>query len=719
MNKPVRRSQAISPFGIGAMVDFPGPISLIHAGLDAWPFDPLNPDHREFIEEETRLAKRLGVEYFVQPPDYRRNEYRNTDRGTDATRLNLNLKLPFLRFPLWHVCPRCGKMFASKYHHTSAPKCTGPIGTGKDAGKSHSERLTVQVRFVAACKHGHLQDFPWLEWVFKTNNPDWDINDPSCWLRMTSKGSASLAGVEISAERLIGDNKIEVVTKRSLAGAFEGDSASDGPSAFTKMKLFCSGHNPVLAIGKNSSSDKLVCGENLYPLLRGASNLYFPNVVSSIYIPDVDDRNLTEAMLALLEDRDMKESLIQAALVADNGLVSEKAARNLLRRWHPELEGEINPAELAKAANLHVIKRIILDNKKISRYLIEKVNISPKQTLTADILEKAISNAGLDWEIDVNYLLPIIAAELFHGAENSKEEFADDADPNIDIEYRHQEYEIFCRDVNEGYPKTNLLIKSSEISNYGTQVNNYFQRISLLEKLRETRAFVGFSRIFPESSLSVEAQRKLFSSKYLDWLPAIIVRGEGIFLKFDDSKIDKWLEKHDAFHQKRIVEIITRFDDLRSKRHQDQKEITPKFMMIHSFAHLLINQLIYDCGYGSASLRERIYVSDDPKFKMSGVLIYTAAGDSEGTMGGLVSMGKPKNLEQTIARAIEKASWCSSDPVCIESTGQGPSNCNLAACHSCALLPETSCEEQNRLLDRGVLIGTLENPKSGFFSDLF
>ena len=719
MNKPVRRSQAISPFGLGAMVDFPGPISLIHAGLDAWPFDPLNPDHREFIEEETRLAKRLGVEYFVQPPDYRRNEYRNIGGGTDATRLNLNLKLPFLRFPLWHVCPRCGKMFVSKYHHTSAPKCTGPIGTGKDNGKSHPARLTVQVRFVAACKHGHLQDFPWLEWVFKKNNPDWDINDPKFWLRMTSKGSASLAGVEISAERLIGDNKIDVVTKRSLAGAFEGDSASDGPSAFTKMKLFCSGHNPVLAIGENSPNEELVCGQNLYPLLRGASNLYFPNVVSSIYIPDVDDRNLTEAMLALLEDRDMKESLIQASLVSDNGLVSEKAARNLLKRWHPELEGEINPAELAKAANLHVIKRIILDNKKISRYLIDKVNVSPKQKLTAEILEKAISNSGLDWEIDVNYLLPIIAAELFDEAEISKEESADDAGLNIDIEYRHQEYEIFCRDVNEGYPKTNLLIKSSNISEYGSQVNNYFQRISLLEKLRETRAFVGFSRIFPESSLSVDAQRKLFSSRHLDWLPAIIVRGEGIFLKFDDSKIDKWLEVHGAFHQKRIAEIIARFDDLRSKRHQDQKEITPKFMMIHSFAHLLINQLIYDCGYGSASLRERIYVSDDSKYKMSGVLIYTAAGDSEGTMGGLVGMGKPKVLEQTISRAIEKASWCSSDPVCIESTGQGPDSCNLAACHSCALLPETSCEEQNRLLDRGVLIGTLENPISGFFSDLF
>jgi hypothetical protein len=92
---------------------------------------------------------------------------------------------------------------------------------------------------------------------------------------------------------------------------------------------------------------------------------------------------------------------------------------------------------------------------------------------------------------------------------------------------------------------------------------------------------------------------------------------------------------------------------------------------------------------------------------MSGVLIYTAAGDSEGTMGGLVKMGQPGYLEPILASTIEKAGWCSSDPVCIESRGQG---------HSCALLPETSCEEQNRLLDRGVVIGTLEQPNIGYFS---
>lgn len=142
---------------------------------------------------------------------------------------------------------------------------------------------------------------------------------------------------------------------------------------------------------------------------------------------------------------------------------------------------------------------------------------------------------------------------------------------------------------------------------------------------------------------------------------------------------------------------------------------------MHTLAHLLINQLVLECGYGSASLRERLYVSQrggrGPEDRgMAGLLVYTAAGDSEGTLGGLVRMGESGSLESTTARALANALWCSSDPVCMESLGQGPLSCNLAACHSCALLPETSCERQNRLLDRGVVVGTLQNPESGFFS---
>ena len=103
---------------------------------------------------------------------------------------------------------------------------------------------------------------------------------------------------------------------------------------------------------------------------------------------------------------------------------------------------------------------------------------------------------------------------------------------------------------------------------------------------------------------------------------------------------------------------------------------------------------------------------------MAGILIYTAAGDSEGTMGGLVRMGEPDKLGTVVLEALRKSRWCSADPVCIESEGQGPGNCNRAACHSCGLLPETSCEVQNRLLDRAMLIGTLVDPEIGYFSHI-
>ncbi len=103
---------------------------------------------------------------------------------------------------------------------------------------------------------------------------------------------------------------------------------------------------------------------------------------------------------------------------------------------------------------------------------------------------------------------------------------------------------------------------------------------------------------------------------------------------------------------------------------------------------------------------------------MAGILIYTASGDSDGTLGGLVRQGRPDKLPHLIRKAIVAAQWCSSDPLCIESHGQGLDSLNLAACHACALLPETSCEEFNRLLDRGLVVGTPENPSHGYAARL-
>ena len=137
--------------------------------------------------------------------------------------------------------------------------------------------------------------------------------------------------------------------------------------------------------------------------------------------------------------------------------------------------------------------------------------------------------------------------------------------------------------------------------------------------------------------------------------------------------------------------------------------------MIHTLSHLVIRQLAFECGYDSSSIRERIYSSNHPETPMSGLLLYTASGDSEGTLGGLVRQGEPRNLDDTVKEALANASICSSDPLCIESQGQGTFSLNLAACHTCGLLPETSCEEGNLLLDRVLAIGTPSNADIGYF----
>ena len=128
---------------------------------------------------------------------------------------------------------------------------------------------------------------------------------------------------------------------------------------------------------------------------------------------------------------------------------------------------------------------------------------------------------------------------------------------------------------------------------------------------------------------------------------------------------------------------------------------------------LTINQLVFECGYGAASLRERLYVSNEANKPMSGIMIYTASGDSRGVWG-LVRMGKPDNMTKVLRNAISSARWCSADPVCGETTGQGPDSLNLAACHNCLLLPEASCELFNRMLDRNLVVGSPDGDAYGF-----
>ena len=303
---------------------------------------------------------------------------------------------------------------------------------------------------------------------------------------------------------------------------------------------------------------------------------------------------------------------------------------------------------------------------------------------------------------------------LYKAFVNAKQEQAKEPEITEDMpeeEYRKGEYRVLLKTT--GGDMTDFRSVNIPVSDYDPVIHKYFRSISLVPRLKETRAFAGFTRLTSKDMSLSESKRQLRLSDDEDWLPAVQVFGEGLFFEFNEDLVSQWCDRAD------VKERIGHLNASYQKSFMGKKttgDISAEYVLIHTFAHLLINQLSFDCGYGSSSIRERIYCEKTGEnHTMHGVMIYTSSGDSEGSLGGLVRQGKPGFIEETIVNAIKNAEWCSSDPVCIQSKGQGPDSLNLAACHNCALLPETCCETGNRLLDRGVVVGTLDNKELGFF----
>ncbi|MEV7063689.1 DUF1998 domain-containing protein [Streptomyces collinus] len=235
-------------------------------------------------------------------------------------------------------------------------------------------------------------------------------------------------------------------------------------------------------------------------------------------------------------------------------------------------------------------------------------------------------------------------------------------------------------------------------------------KVVLVDRLREVRALQGFTRVAPDATF-VPAD----TSRRLRWLPAVEVYGEGVFLTLDAGRLADW--ERDTAVRNRVLGIRADLDRSFQKDRLEASTGTvmgPRFVLLHTLAHLLIRQLSFESGYTTASLRERVYARADRD--QAGLLVYTAAGDAAGTLGGLVQQGEPPHLAEILLRMIETAAWCSADPLCAEHSGQGFGNLNRGACHACALLPETSCETGNTLLDRVLVVGGGEVP--GFFEDV-
>ena len=247
------------------------------------------------------------------------------------------------------------------------------------------------------------------------------------------------------------------------------------------------------------------------------------------------------------------------------------------------------------------------------------------------------------------------------------------------------------------------------------------EQVVLVERLREVYALTGFTRI---ESLGDYAEDEELPAEHImplarrqpTWVPAGEVRGEGIFIQFREQALQAWLQALNVQQHNNLFRMA--HQRWRSARHIPSPEANYpdiRYVLLHTFAHALMRQLTLECGYTAASIRERIYAqaADSAGGPMAGILLYTSAPDSEGTLGGLVSQGK--QLGYHIDGALEAMQHCASDPLCAEHTRMDDNTLHGAACHACMFAPETSCERGNKYLDRSVLVRTIDRNDLCFF----
>jgi hypothetical protein len=672
MSYSIRQSQVIHTWPAGSIIDLPK-LSLIMLCHDDNSTDWGEGKTRQIINDP-RLSLAFNVENFVSPP---------------ISHEQSTLRIGTSRFPRAQYCsnPNCGKITISvrslgekDYNSQMKPfKC--------DCGQE-----LIPMRFVIATEEGFLDDFPW-DWYVHSECPNERGKDNQLYYFQRG-GSAGLQDIEI-----ISRNSNGIIARRNLGDIFDQEIFTKNCPVHGNYLQYVKGKlsKPWLGwwgnsndgydfkkeiVGSVPNNENLKVGDELssiakrkFPrtIQRGAGNIFFPIIYSGIRLPE-------ESYNTSCPD------------IVEKLLINKIAS---LKEDSPENYADNSNAEW-RAYFLNVIKN--------SNHSLLNLGYSKEQIIT--FIESYFDKNN---EV-INTISP--------------------------LELREQEFNAFTGDI---YDSKDVWFKKRDIisKNFDNSfLEKFVTQIILIEKLSVLKVYRGFTRIKPlmneelifandgndlQGDQLIEYQRIQDSRKdpiNTKELPAIEVKGEGIFIQFNNKILNEWSE---IYPDNRINIINSNLQRANITFNQNQSDINKRYLLLHTLSHVILKELADDCGYGLTSLAEIIYCSSnesiDLEFEMNGVLIYTTTPDSEGSLGGLVEKGNPKYLANLIKKAVDKARWCSSDPLCISAeNGQGFLGLNLAACYSCVLLPEPSCEKMNKYLDRAALIGTLENPEIGFFN---
>lgn len=594
----VRRSQLITSFGPGSMMDLPNHSVLI-SGLDSW-----STGGDEIIEP--RLVEKLKelfdpplqvLKLYTPPPD-------NDDPTSPQSGITA------WQFPEWFITQDVDSDHGHGVVRARMLVHRRMLTKGKFIDDSRKKRSVVPVRFVRACRNGHIGDLDWYEFV---HGGATDCRRP-LWIEERGT-SGDLSEVWVRCECGKGE--------RNMA------QAAESPQTLGR----CDGKRPWLG---PYSAEK--CGEPNRLLIRTASNAYFPQLMSVISLPD---RN---------------ESIREAVETV----------------W--DFIGEVEDVEMLRYERRKAKVHAVLDGYRDEEVLAE---IKVRRGQSAES-QKSIKQAEME---------TLIA---------SKDELGDDK------------------------PDGTFFARNLPRAAWDRPWMSGVERIVLVHRLREVMAQVGFTR-FEAVSPDIDGEleigvRRASLAREITWLPAIENRGEGVFIQFRKEAVEEWVSRKDVID--RGMRLLAGYDAWKGEHTGSKKKFVEAggllpYVLFHSFSHLLLTAVSLECGYPASSIRERIYTIPDVGY---GVLLYTGTSDAEGTLGGLIQVGR--RIHEHILNALKMGELCSNDPVCAQHQPANPHERRFlhgAACHGCLLISETSCEQHNEFLDRALVVPTVDHLGIEFF----
>ncbi|MFC2186519.1 DrmB family protein [Fulvivirgaceae bacterium LMO-SS25] len=624
----IQTRKAISSYGgVGSIIETRDGSILID-NFDEWPFfQQINgrfEEHNFVIDK--RFKNRLS-KYFQELEHLIKIPINDLKQGFKPENPFAFLSAKY--FPEWFYCNNCNRFDridkwkinwennVDSYHKDNfyPPKCYSCYVKNRDKKRKFYD--LEQVRFVLTSPNGEIADIPWDKWSLLRNRKKEDnteSNQPP-----SEEEIITLANIQVPDDVVLAYKTSDKMD--DLKGIWIIAKRKNGEQInFTTLSGLFNLRVKIQDLIPNTKEANIL----FKPVIRSSNSVYYPNILSSIFIPANDELN--EFSINLVKEE------------YNDGGNAQTISRNLKR-----------------------YKNIDIDSETI---------------------QKLIDNNFSERNLEI---------------------------AKTENEYRFDEYKFITEKDNE-IIEDKLIFNKIDSSLFQSDL---IKSIFKMDKIKISSVQTSYTRQEPIASntilededpekTTIESIVKKFTSTYgkkTKYLPAIESFGEGVFFEFDNKTLNEWIRINPKI-QERISILIGNKQQFESTFNEDF-DLNPKYVLIHTFSHLIIKELEYLCGYPSTSIQERLYIDENPE--MNGVLIYTIAG-SEGSYGGITSICDDERIGKLIESAMIRAIDCATDPICYHTHGQGVANLNLSACFSCTLLPETSCENFNCYLDRRILV---------------